>query len=240
MGRFAVLAGSLFFFASLAFADNAPPDFLFEVSYSGSSVSPSQLNDARRDFYWNNTTPGSGSFKDLSGFGASIGYQFFDGVYLLLQMKELTQNLGSNSISGGGYSVTEAFEYTPIYLLADVPFQVDDWLTLSIRGGLGYAYHFELRQQVSSNNELVIWGGHPIPIQFGGTADFLCTDWLGIYFGVHYEYVKSTLKAESNYQTTFNGQAITSGQTYTNVSTGSTASADMSGMYYELGLRFTF
>ena len=224
-----------------AHADSALPTLLFEFGYMGSSVSPSDLNSARQAFYWNGTTPGQGSFKSLAGFGGSIGYQFIDGVYFLLHMKQLTQSLGAMSVGGTSYSETESFEYDPIYLMVDMPFPVYNWLTLSLRGGVGYAYRFELRQQNNGgNNELVVWGANPIPLQLGGTANFSYFDNFGLYVGTHYEYVKSSLKALGNYQTTVSGQPISSGTTYSNISTGSPVTANLSGFYYEAGLRVAF
>ena len=167
-----------------AFADTATPDFLFEFGYTGASISPSALNSARQAFYWNGTTPGQGSFNDLSGFGGSIGYQFFDGVYFLLQIKQLTQALGSTSVSGTSYSETESFEYDPIILLADIPFHAYDWLTLSLRGGLdtptGSSYANKTTAETTS---LFVWGANPIPLQIGGTANFSLLDYVGLLFG---------------------------------------------------------
>ncbi len=216
--------------------------FLVEAAYDIDSVSATDLNSARKSFLWNNTTPSSGTINRLSGFGVSLGYRFFDPVYLILRYESFSQTLPTTTISGASYTIADSFTYKPILLLADLPFHLFDSLVISLRAGLGYAAEFQFAQQnTGGNGELVKWVANPIPIRAGLTVNYKFADFVGLFAEAYYESVKaSKLTAASNYSTTISGNPIVSGQTLPDANTGSAVAVDISGTHLGAGLRVEF
>lgn len=230
---------SIVFFEPLAGAAPTDAQFLFEANYRGSLVDPAELNQARSSLKWNNTTPSSGEFDQLTGYTVTLGYRLFEQMLVLISYEDNLQQLPTTAISGASYTIADSFHYKPIFLMLDYPFLLSESITLSVRAGIGYSLLFEFYEKnVGGNGELVTWEGSAMPLRAGITLNYELFSGFGLFADALYEQVESSsLKAKQTYVTTINAAAIQKGQSYKNLNSGSSSAADLSGLRYGVGIR---
>jgi len=117
-----LLLTTILSFGAFTFAAESTGNFLLEAGFAGATVNPSDLNTARADFSWNGTTPPTSKFHSLSGWGVALGYRAFGSAALLVGYEQAGQKLSALDVTGASYSVTESFQYNPVYVMLDVPF----------------------------------------------------------------------------------------------------------------------
>ena len=111
--------------------------YLIELAGQADMINPADLNKTRSDLLWNNSTPSLGTFNQLTGSAISLGYQFFSFGSLILRYEAVTQQLPTTTVPSLG-TVKDSFNYRPILLLLDIPFDLGSGFSMSLRAGAGY------------------------------------------------------------------------------------------------------
>lgn len=222
-------------------ASKSAVNYRLLANYDFVMTSPSDLNNQRSQFLWNNTTATQGTFGNMNGFSVGAGYLAGQG-FLGLEYAHTSQDLSNTLISPGTFSVKDSFNYDTVYLLYDWLLGQGPNQSYELGLGVGQAIKFQYHNILSGSGttEDLIWQATPVVFKLRAHYNHYFSNNVRFRVGATYENAtSSSMKADSNHPTIIiNGSGVVSGQTLKTA--GSDTKVDISGLRLSAGLVVAF